>query len=221
MNAALRWFLPILMGLTAGCTMLPYQAKQKPQLENPRPDIDEVILAPVQGSPHAGDLAAWENQFHHQLLDVSGIRKVDRAVSENDPRLTPSPTTAVLWVTVLDFDAYYPPQTTLEIFFQFPSAPRRAPNSLLDLDRMGREQLVTLGSENSQQRFQIRVAADDSRHGYDLLKFAKAQMDGDRGFDPIDRVLRDSSRFQAFASYVAIKRCFQEMSKQKEGPHVR
>jgi len=120
MNTVPRSFLLLLIALTTGCTMLPYQAKQKPQLENPRPDIDEVILAPVHGSPHAGDLTAWENQFHHQLLDVSGIRKVDRAISENDSRLTPTPSTAVLWVTVLDFDAYYPTPSHPRDFLPIP-----------------------------------------------------------------------------------------------------
>ncbi len=202
---------------TSGCSFLPFEAVPHARIQNPRDDVSEVVLVGFDGRPAAEDPVRWERSIQQQLLDVHGIDRIEIPVDGNDPLLSPAPGRAFLGLTVLHFDPYYPPEAIVEITLDVPAAPRSASSDILDLDRMGREQLVSAGGSATQQRFQMRIDADDSRIGRDLLVFARAQLDGDRGFDPIDRVLRDSTRFVDFVSYLVLKESFRRLTEKEKG----
>ena len=216
-RTGIRSALALLALAASGCSLLPFEAIPHARIVNPRDDLQEVVLVGFDGRPSAEDPARWEHSIRQQLLDIRGIDRIEVPLQADDPLLTPAPGRAFLGLTVLHFDPYYPPEALIEITLDVPAAPRTASSEILDLDRMGREQVVSTGGSARQQRFQMRIDADDSRIGRDLLVFARAQLDGDRGFDPVDRVLRDSTRFVDFVSYLVIKESFRRLSLKEEG----
>lgn len=199
------------LSLTSGCAFLPFDARPRPRISNPRPDLDELVLVGFTGVAAAGDKVQWERSVQGQLLDIDGIDRIQVALAADDPLRIPAPGRAFLGLTVLHFDPYYPPEAIIEIALDVPAAPRRASKSVLELDREGRERLASASAPAAPLRFQLRVDADDARIAKDLVAFAHAQLDGDRGLDPIDRVLRDSGRFIDFVSYLALKESFRRL----------
>ena len=203
--------------LATGCSLLPFEAMPRPRVKNPRSDLHEVILVGFDGRPANVNPAIWESSLREQLLDVDGIDRIEIPTQADDPPLIAAPGRAFIGLTVLQFDPYYPPEVVVEVSLDVPSAPSRASADVLELDRQGREHLVEVGGSASQHRFQLRIDADDSRIGSDLVRFARSQLDGDRGLDPIDRVLRDSSRFVDFASWLILKESFRRLAEIQEG----
>jgi len=204
--------LLLLLPSLVGCTLLPYEAVPRPRVENPRPDLAEIVLVGFDGRPANEDPLRWQRSIQEQLLDIDGIDRIEAPLSEESPLLDPAPGRAFLALTVLHFDPYYPPEAIVEISYDIPAAPERTTNAILDLDRLGREQVVTAPAAARRQSFQLRVDADDSRLGHDLVRFAHAQLDGDRGSAPVDRVLRDSDRFVDFVSWLAVRETFARLS---------
>ena len=203
--------------LATGCSFLPFEAMPRTRVANPRADLHEVILVGFDGRPANTDPAIWETSLREQLLDVRGIDRIEIPTHADDPLLIPAPGRAFIGLTVLQFDPYYPPEVVVEVSLDVPSAPRRASADILELDRQGREHMVSARGAASQHRFQLRIDADDSRIGSDLVRFARSQLDGDRGLEPIDRVLRDSGRFVDFASWLILKESFRRLAEIQEG----
>jgi len=196
---------------TSGCSLLPYEAKPRPRLENPRVDLDEFVLVPVEAVPEAGEPEAWRRSIQGQLLDVVGIDRIRVPADPEDPSLSPARGRAFLALSVLHFDPYYPPEAIIEVALDVPAAPSDDDGDILELDRRGRERAAANPAAASPLRFQLRVDADDSRIAEDLVTFAHAQLDGDRGSEPLERVLRDSARFIDFVSYLLVKESFRRL----------
>ena len=202
---------------SSGCSLLPYEAVPHPRISNPRTDLDEVILVNFDGRPANEDPMRWQRSVQQQLLDIEGIDRIEVPLTADSPLLDPAPGRAFIGLTVLHFDPFYPPEAIVEVTFDVPAAPERTADAILQLDRIGREHTVSTGGSASGHRFQMRIDADDSRIGRDLVVFANSQLDGDRGSAPVDRVLRDSSRFVDFVSYLVLKETFTRLTETEKG----
>ena len=118
---------------------------------------------------------------------------------------------------MLEFDPYYPPAALVEVNFYLPPEATGTGYDPLTLDRMGTAPGSSQATDQGPWlRFQRRYSADDSGVMESIRSYAASAGDTERGFDPVDRIVRISDRFMDFVLYETLKECFSRIDTKEE-----
>ena len=194
-----------------------------PPVENPLGSLTGVSLAPVSVPSEYAD-RKWTEQLRGALLRVDNLDNVPLvpwSMADRKSRKLPelgADSQALLHLTVIEFDPYYPPSATVEVDFYIGHQALAPEMSIIEMERHGRPLgAKKQGPRSPWIRFQRVVNLTDPKVARRLARYAEAQGDNDRGLAGVDRVARVSDRYMDFVLHDTVQECFARISnKEKE-----